>query len=119
MACHARDGQGGKLGPDLAGSWRNGIDYFLENIVDPNAVIGADFQLNVITKKDGAVVSGQIEKQSETSLVVRTTSETINVPLTEVKSREVSAQSLMPPGLLETLTERETIELLKFLTTRN
>jgi putative membrane-bound dehydrogenase-like protein len=119
VACHARDGQGGKLGPDLAGSWRNGVDYFLENIVDPNAVIGADFQLNVITKRDGTVISGQIEKQSETSLVVRTTSDTINIPLTEIKSREISAQSLMPPGLLESLTERETLELLKFLTTRN
>jgi hypothetical protein len=31
----------------------------------------------------------------------------------------VAARSLMPPGLLETLTEREAIELLKFLTTQN
>jgi putative heme-binding domain-containing protein len=118
VACHSRTGESGKLGPDLAGSWRNGLDYFLENIVDPNAVVGADFQLNVITKKDGTVVSGQVEKQTETALVVRTTSETINVPFDQIKSREISSQSLMPPGLLETLSERETIELLKFLTMR-
>ena len=52
------NGVGGKLGPDLAGSWRNGLDYFLENIVDPNAVVGENFQLHVLTKKDGTVVSG-------------------------------------------------------------
>ena len=44
-------GVGGKLGPDLAGSWRNGLDYFLENIIDPNAVVGDNFQLHVLTKK--------------------------------------------------------------------
>jgi putative membrane-bound dehydrogenase-like protein len=117
-ACHARDGTAGKLGPDLAGTWRNGLDYFLENVIDPNAVVGADFQLNIVTKKDGTVVSGMVEKQTETALVVRTTTESINIPLAQIKDRQVSPQSLMPPGLLETLSERETIELLKFLTTR-
>jgi putative heme-binding domain-containing protein len=119
IACHAREGEGGNLGPALAGSWRHGVDYFLENIVDPNAVVGADFQLNIITKKDGTVVSGMVEKQTESVLVVRTTGETISVPLAQIQSRQVSPQSLMPAGLLETLTERENIELLKFLTTRN
>lgn len=119
IACHARNGQGNNIGPDLAGSWRNGLDYFLENIIDPNAVVGADFQLNVITKKDGGVISGMIEKQTDTSLVVRTPTETLTVPLDQVKSREISPQSLMPAGLLETLSPRETIELLKFLTSRN
>jgi hypothetical protein len=33
-------GQRGKLGPDLAGSWRNGVDYFLENIIDPTRLSG-------------------------------------------------------------------------------
>ena len=119
VACHAMNGQGGKLGPELTGSWRNGIDYFLENIIDPNAVVGADFQLNVITKSDGTVVSGMVEKQTDTALVVRTATETLNVPLREIKTRQTLPQSLMPAGLLEALTEREAIELLKFLTTRN
>ena len=118
-ACHAINGQGGKLGPELTGSWRNGVDYFLENIVDPNAVVGSDFQLNVITKTDGTVVSGMIEKQTDAALVVRTATETLNVPLREIKTRQTLPQSLMPAGLLEALPEREVIELLKFLLTRN
>ena len=118
-SCHAMNGQGGKLGPELTGSWRNGVDYFLENVVDPNAVVGTDFQLNVITKRDGTVVSGMIEKQAETALVVRTVTESVNVPLREIKSRETLPQSLMPAGLLEALPEREVLELLKYLTTRN
>lgn len=116
--CHKFEGQGGNLGPDLTGSWRNGVDYFIENIVDPNAVVGTDFQLNVITKTDGSVVSGMIERESETALVVRTATETVNVPKSQVKQREVLEQSLMPAGLLQTLTEKQVVELLMFLTER-
>ncbi len=118
VACHATEGATvGKFGPNLSGTWRNGLDYFLENIVDPNAVVGADYQLNLITKRDGTVISGMLDKETETALVVRTMTETVSVPKTEIKAREVTAQSLMPPGLLEALTEREAVELLKFLTT--
>lgn len=117
-ACHSADASGtAKLGPNLNGTWRNGLDYFLENIVDPNAVVGADFQLNLITKRDGTVLSGMVDKETDTALVVRTMTETVNVPKTDIKSREVTPQSLMPPGLLEALPEREVVELLKYLTT--
>jgi len=103
------------LGPDLSGSWRNGVDYFVESIVDPNAVVGVDFQLNLITKRDGTVVSGMVERETETALVVRTPTETLNVPRSDIAAREVLAQSLMPPGLLDALPEREVVELLMFL----
>jgi hypothetical protein len=41
----------------------------------------------------------------------------VNVPKSEIKSREVTTQSLMPAGLLEALPQREALELLLFLTT--
>ncbi len=118
-ACHALEAgaTAGKLGPNLHGTWRNGLEYFLENIVDPNAVVGTDFQLNLVTKKDGAVVSGMIEKESDTALIVRTMTETVTVPKADIRAREVSPQSLMPTGLLEALPTREAMELLLFLTT--
>lgn len=113
--CHAMGGVGGKLGPDLAGSWRNGLDYFLENIIDPNAVVGDNFQLHVLTKKDGSVVSGVIEQETDSALTARTVTESVIISKTDLKDRQKLPVSIMPPGLLEALPERKALELLKYL----
>ena len=42
--CHILFGEGKKIGPDLTGSNRNDLHYVLENIIDPSAVIGKDYQ---------------------------------------------------------------------------
>jgi putative heme-binding domain-containing protein len=117
-ACHGMGGDAaGKLGPDLGGTWRNGLDYFLENIVDPNAVVGAAYEMHVVTKRDGTVLSGMIDRETDTAVVIRGVTETVTVAKSEIRDRQKTTQSLMPAGLLEALPERETLELLKFLTT--
>ena len=116
--CHALNGVGAKLGPDLGGSWRNGLDYFLENIVDPNAVVGENFQMHVVRKTDGTVVSGLLDQESDTSITLRTVTETVIIAKSEMKDHKKLAQSLMPPGLLEAMPERKALELLKFLTSK-
>lgn len=72
-----------------------------------------------MTKNDGNVIAGAVEKDTDTSVTLRTITETITIPKTEIKSREKLAQSLMPPGLPDALPEREAIELLKFLSTKS
>src|SRR5262249_24539332 len=42
--CHTLFDTGGKVGPDLTGSNRGDLDYLLQNIVDPNAVIPNDYK---------------------------------------------------------------------------
>ncbi len=117
--CHSMNGVGGKLGPDLGGSWRNGAAYFLENIVDPNAVVGDQFQLTIITRKDGMVLSGIADEESDSAVTIRTMTGPVIVPKAEIKDRQKLAQSLMPPGLLEAMPERKVIELLKYLTSKS
>ncbi len=114
-ACHAMNGVGGKFGPELAGSWRNGLDYFLENIIDPNAVVGDNFQLHILTKNDGSVISGIIEQETATAITARTITESVIIAKSELKERQKLPASLMPPGMLEALPERKAIELLKYL----
>jgi putative membrane-bound dehydrogenase-like protein len=115
--CHQMNGTGIPLGPDLTGSHANGVDYFIENIVDPNAVIGENFQLNIVTKNDSTVISGMPANESPDVLTIRTVAESVDIPKSEIKSRQVLEQSMMPSGLLSSITEKEAIELLKFLST--
>ncbi len=114
--CHALEEREEKPGPDLAGSGRNGVEYFLESILDPNAVVGEDYQITVVLKNDGTVVSGLVQNETDSALTIRTVDETVVVAKADVAAREKQATSLMPEGLFDTLSEREVIELLKYLT---
>lgn len=116
-ACHTINGQGANLGPDLSGSWSSGLDYFLENIIDPNAVVGENYQLNIVTLNDLSVVSGMPAEETDDILSIRTLTETVKIPKADIKERQVLSQSMMPPGLLDALPQEEALALLKFLTT--
>jgi putative heme-binding domain-containing protein len=116
-SCHRIGEDGTRIGPELTGAGKNGIRYYLENIVDPDAVIGADFQMTSIDTKGGDTVSGLVIKETPSAVTIRTTVAEIVVPGVDIASRGTSEKSLMPEGLLESLNDREQIELLKFLTT--
>jgi len=115
-SCHVLGQDGQRLGPELTGAGRNGIRYFLENVMDPNAVIGTDFQMTSVETRSGDTISGLVLGETGSALTLRTTTEPVVVPKTDIVRRETSDRSLMPEGLLETLSDRERIELLKFLT---
>jgi putative membrane-bound dehydrogenase-like protein len=114
-ACHPLDGTTVPLGPGLKGSWRNGLDYFLENIIDPNAVVGENYRVTVIVTEGGQVVTGLLDSESDGTVVLRTAEKTISIPKKEIAERKLADQSLMPTGLLDKMSEIEVIELLKFL----
>lgn len=113
--CHPLDGSSIPLGPSLKGSSRNGLDYFLENIVDPNAVVGENYRMTTVTTHDGQVISGLLANETDESLSLRTAEKTIVVPKADVEERRLSQESLMPTGLLDQMSETEVIELLLFL----
>jgi mono/diheme cytochrome c family protein len=54
--CHAFGYAGNQVGPGLAGSNIGKLDYFLENVLNPNGVIGKDYQLNVFKLKGGGAI---------------------------------------------------------------
>jgi putative heme-binding domain-containing protein len=113
--CHPLDGTTVPLGPGLKGSWRNGLDYFLENIVDPNAVVGENYRVTVIVTDSGQTMTGLLDSESETAVVLRTAEKTFSIPKKEIAERKLADESLMPTGLLDKMSEIEVIELLKFL----
>ncbi|MDP1564617.1 MAG: DUF1080 domain-containing protein [Pirellulaceae bacterium] len=113
--CHQESPESASLGPALAGSGAKGVAYLVENIVDPNAVVGRDFQARLILTTEGRVVTGLVIEETPTGVTVRTATTTETIATDEIEQIRISDQSFMPGGLLENLPERQKIELLKYL----
>lgn len=116
--CHIIGSEGINLGPELTGAGTNGAQYFIENIVDPNSVIGESFQLNIVTKKDGSVISGMPASVTTDSITIRTLESFITIPQNEIKERNILEQSMMPPGLIDGLSNQQMVDLIGFLVTQ-
>lgn len=114
-SCHRLYGEGGNVGPDLTGAGRDNLDYLLENIVDPSAVVAADFRMSVVNLKDGRSLNCFITAQTERTLTVQTMTEKLALDRQEVESVEESSLSLMPEGLLETLDAKQRRDLIAYL----
>ena len=111
-ACHTLYGQGGTIGPDLTGAGRDNVDYLLENIVDPSAVVTADFRMSTVKLKDGRTLNGFIASRTTRTLTIKGMTETNTVERADVEATTESAQSLMPDGLIETLTPEQRRDLI-------
>ena len=114
-SCHQPVQDKDRFAPRLAGSGSKGIAYIVENIVDPNAVVGNDFQARIVSTFDGQVITGMIIKETNSAVVVRTATSTETILKDDIDEVKVSTNSLMPEGLLKSLNDRQRIELLKFL----
>jgi putative heme-binding domain-containing protein len=114
-ACHTLFDAGGKIGPELTGSQRANLDYVLTNVLDPSAVVAKDYQMALIQTTDGRVLSGIIKREDDNSVTVQTATELVVVPKNEVESRQATANSMMPDGLLLSLSLIEVRDLVAYL----
>ncbi|QDT46026.1 hypothetical protein Pan258_00430 [Symmachiella dynata] len=117
--CHVLYGAGGRVGPDLTGSNRQNLNYLLENIVDPSASVGQEFQASAIVLNDGRVVTGVVMAQTDRTLEVQTEKERLVIDRSDVEEVVNQKMSLMPDGLLKQLKAEEIRDLFAYLTSRS
>jgi putative heme-binding domain-containing protein len=108
-------GEGAAIAPELTGSDRHNIDYLLGNIVDPNAVVPADYRVTVLKLKDGRTVTGVIPEQTEKVLTLQTPAERLSIQRSDITDQQQLPQSLMPEGLLMALGEDNVKQLIAYL----
>nr|WP_266369438.1 PVC-type heme-binding CxxCH protein [Tellurirhabdus rosea] len=117
-SCHKMYGKGGNIGPDLSGSNRSSVDYLLFNVLNPSGEIQDDYKLVVITTRDGRTYSGNIVSENDRQLTLRIVGqEAVLLNKSAIQSREVTPVSMMPPGLFDSLTDTEVVDLVRYLQT--
>ncbi|HRP06198.1 MAG TPA: c-type cytochrome, partial [Opitutaceae bacterium] len=116
--CHQLYSDGRSVGPELTGSNRGDLDYLLRNIVDPNADIGRDYQLVTIETKDGRMNAGIVQRETQAAVTLVNQAESITLSKAQIKSMQRLDVSLMPPGLLSSLSEPDAADLIAYLQTK-
>jgi len=114
--CHSIGGVGGKVAPDMTSLGASAqVDYIIESIFYPNRKVKEGFNSVLLETKDDEVYSGILVRDGGDQIVLRdATGKEISVAKTNVKNRS-NGGSLMPSGLVDTLTPAERVDLFRFI----
>lgn len=115
--CHKLFGEGGTVGPDLTGSGRSNLDYLLENLLAPSAVVPADYRMTVVTLKDGTVLNGLLREPTARTVTLQSQTEARVIERSDITTLEQSDQSMMPEGILSQLSPEAARDLIAYLMT--
>lgn len=119
MRCHKVKGEGGDVGPDLAGiGKKHDRAYILTSIVDPNAAIAPGFENVMLSLNNGGLAAGIVSAENATEITLTQLGDgsKVKVKKADVKQRD-KVPSAMPPGLGEILGKRDLRNVVEFLAT--
>jgi putative heme-binding domain-containing protein len=114
--CHKIGGEGGSIGADLSNLIFRDYASVLKDITEPSAAINPDHIAYNVQLTDGEVESGVLLKNNREEVVLgQVTGKDLTIPKDKVASMKASAISLMPEGLLKSLSVQEQKDLMTFL----
>lgn len=121
LACHNFRGEGGLAGPDLNGAGGRFSAYdLLDNILNPSKVINEQYGLLLYTMVEGNTLLGRTVNMVGDRLMIATNPLDPGASVSRVKRSAIESiapapTSFMPPGLLNTLTREDILDLLAYL----
>ena len=117
--CHKLYGEGASIGPDLTGSGRANLDYLLENVVDPSAIVPVDYRVSEVELKDGRDLTALVVAQTDHSVTLQTPTEKFTVERSDIVKIRQTQISLMPEGLLQGMKDDDICNLIAYLMAPN
>jgi putative heme-binding domain-containing protein len=115
-ACHQIAGKGNRVGPQLDGVGNRGVDRILEDVLDPNRNVDANFRATILALGDGQIVNGLIVREEGPILVlVDNKGKEQRIPSGTVEQRTQSKLSPMPANVSDLLSPQELYDLLAYL----
>jgi putative membrane-bound dehydrogenase-like protein len=116
--CHQLNGEGANpaVGPDLTGVGRGTLDLLLNNVIDPDQIIGAGYENTIIDTTDGDTHSGRLTEETDqyVKLLAAGPREDV-IPKTNIKERRTSPKSVMPEGFEQILKDDEFRDLIRYV----
>lgn len=119
IKCHKVAGNGGAVGPDLAGiASRYTKDELIASVLYPSAKIFSGYEPVILATSDGKTLTGILKADTPEAVEIEDAeAKRIKVPKSEIEERKVSDVSLMPNGLAEGLSTKDFADLIAYLET--
>ena len=114
--CHALEGVGHQVGPDLAALAHRSVEDLLSNILDPNMAISPGYVSYTAETIAGEIETGILQSESaDTVVLLQALEKKVVLPRRTIKRLESSGLSLMPEGLEIGMTPADLRDLIAFL----
>ncbi len=116
--CHQLNGEGANppVGPDITGVGRGTLDLLLNNVIDPDQIIGVGYENIIVDTNDGDTKSGRLVEETPQYIKLLSAGPKEEViQKTQIKERRVSPKSVMPEGFDQVLKDDEFRDLMRFV----
>lgn len=116
LKCHAVAGAGGRVGPDLSSIGASAqVDYLVESLLVPGKAVKEAYHSMIVETDEGQIVTGIQVRRDDKELVLRDAEDRESViPVDSIEEESIGG-SIMPVGLVDSLTQAELIDLVRFL----
>ncbi|TWU60245.1 Membrane bound L-sorbosone dehydrogenase [Rubripirellula tenax] len=114
--CHAIGSAGSVVGPNLislGGSAQ--LDYIVESLIDPSAKLKEGYTTLSVLTDDGQLINGIVIGKDDEAVRLRLADgKEVRIDADSIE-QEKPGKSLMPAGLVDSLTESELVDLIAFM----
>jgi putative heme-binding domain-containing protein len=116
LKCHSVGGAGGLVGPDLVSIGATAqLDYLIESLITPASKVKENYHSKLVLDDTGRVYTGIPIRDTKEQLVLRDAEDKLVTLAKDSIEQIKDGRSLMPDGLVDTLTRQELVDLVSFL----
>ncbi|MFM7924883.1 MAG: ThuA domain-containing protein, partial [Planctomycetaceae bacterium] len=115
--CHAMQGHGATIGPDLGNLIHRDYDSVLRDLKNPGFAINPDYVGQTVVLKDGRILTGVLQSRGDRLLLGDAQGRQTELRAEEIEQMQPAATSVMPQGIVEKLSAEDLRDLLTYLLT--
>ncbi len=117
IECHALNGEGSDLGPDLSAISGRGLKFLADAILRPAKALTEGYETYVVVENDGRQTIGLKTRDDDTEIdITKATGEVITIAKADIKEISLDPlKSVMPDDLSEAMTVKDYQDVLSFL----